>query len=98
MKIMLETFINIFKLLARPSQLLNFQSCKPSPLHVFFHQLTNQCKLTLDIFGEGYQDHISLYFHNQKLSQAFATEKPYLNGGFYAEKKLKKPLSYKRAI
>jgi hypothetical protein len=54
------------------------------------YKLKNQCKLTIIIFGESYQSHISFYFHKNKVLRAFQTELSYLNGGFYAEENTEK--------
>ena len=54
------------------------------------YKLKNQCKLTLNIFGESYQSHISFYFHKNKVLRAFQTELSYPNGGFYAEENTEK--------
>ncbi len=49
------------------------------------YQLKDQCKLTLNVFGESYQYEISFYVQQGKILSAFETSYSYPNGGFYAE-------------
>lgn len=49
------------------------------------YQLKDQCKLTLEIYGESFQSKRSFYFHQNKTLRAFETHWSYPNGGFYAE-------------